>query len=124
MEVTDGKGHTVSFDPVVGPMLTQLAQAAAPNAVLFVYGGLDKSDAIFPRGPILGKGLWVRGYTLFQIVAEPAAFARTQDYIYGGLKRGTLKPVISKEFQGLEQLAAAHDYMEQNSHLGKLVVTL
>lgn len=123
-DVTDGAGLTLAFDPVVGPLFEQLARASAPGATLVVYGGLDQRDAVFPRGPVLGKNLWVRGYTVFPTVSDPATFRRAQDYIWGGVHRGTLNPVVAREFHGLEQIGAAQDYMESNAQIGKIVVSV
>lgn len=39
--LTSGKGANLIFDPVVGPQLEALCEAAAPSAQIFVYGLLD-----------------------------------------------------------------------------------
>lgn len=120
-ELTDGRGFTVSFDPVVGPFLEMLAVAAAPNAILFVYGGLSPADAIFPRRPVLSKGLWIRGYTLFQIVEDRAAFARVQRYVVEGIESGELRPTIARVFP-LDEVVEAHRYLESNEQVGKVII--
>jgi NADPH:quinone reductase-like Zn-dependent oxidoreductase len=39
------------------------------------------------------------------------------------LAGGQLKPVIAKEFKGLESLREANEYLESNQQVGKVVVT-
>ena len=48
MAVTDGRGADILFDPVAGPFLEKLAQAAAPGATIFEYGALSPAPTPFP----------------------------------------------------------------------------
>ncbi|MDH3257945.1 MAG: zinc-dependent alcohol dehydrogenase family protein, partial [Deltaproteobacteria bacterium] len=41
LDITDGKGSRIIFDPVAGPGLEKLAEAAADGAIIFLYGVLD-----------------------------------------------------------------------------------
>src|SRR5260370_5988753 len=47
-EITGGKGARVIFDPVAGPFLEKLAQAAAPSGIIFQYGALSMQPTPFP----------------------------------------------------------------------------
>ena len=40
MTLTSGKGARIIFDPVAGPLLEKLADAAASGAIIFEYGAL------------------------------------------------------------------------------------
>ncbi len=122
MEITGSRGARIVFDPVVGPGLEKLAEAAAQGAVIFLYGILDSRPTPFPLFPALTKGLTFRGYTLFEIVGDPEKFARAKGYVYEGLASGTLKPVIDRVFI-LDEIADAHRHMESNRQLGKIVIT-
>jgi NADPH:quinone reductase-like Zn-dependent oxidoreductase len=122
LDITDGKGSRIIFDPVAGPGLEKLAEAAADGAIIFLYGVLDSRPTPFPLFPALMKGLTIRGYTLFEIVGDPEKFARGRGYVYDGLKSGLLKPVIDRVFK-LDEIADAHRYMESNRQMGKIVVT-
>ena len=66
--ITSGKGVSLVFDPVAGPLLGKLADAAAPGAIIFEYGALSSAPTTYPLFSALAKGLTVRGYTLFEIV--------------------------------------------------------
>lgn len=121
--ITDGKGARVIFDPVAGPFVETLAAAAARGGILFVYGLLSMSPTPFPTMPALGKGLTMRGYTLFEIVSDPDRFARGKAFVTDGLTQGALKPIIARTFP-LAEIADAHRYMEASEHIGKIVVTV
>jgi NADPH:quinone reductase len=123
MEITDGKGANVIFDPVAGPFLEKLAKAAAARAVIFEYGALSSAPTPFPLFDALAKGLSVRGYTLFEIVSDPERLARGKKFITDGIESGVLKPIIARTFQ-LEDIVQAHRYMESNQQTGKIVVTV
>jgi len=123
MALTDGKGADILFDPVAGPFLEKLARAAGAGARIFEYGALSPSPTPFPLFDALSKGLTVRGYTLFEIVANPGALTRSKQFVYDGLGSGTLKPVIARTFK-LEEITEAHRYMESNQQIGKIVVTV
>jgi NADPH:quinone reductase-like Zn-dependent oxidoreductase len=123
MTITSGKGVNLVFDPVAGPSLGALAEAAAPGATIFEYGALSPAPTAFPLFPALAKGLTVRGYTLFEIVKNPERLARGKQFIYNGLESGALKPVIDRTFP-LESIVEAHRYMESNQQTGKIVITV
>jgi NADPH:quinone reductase-like Zn-dependent oxidoreductase len=121
--LTNGRGADLIFDPVAGPFLEKLAQAAAPDAVIFEYGALSLAPTPYPLFEALGKGLTVRGYTLFEIVQQPAVLAAGKQFIKAGLQSSILKPVIDSTFS-LDQITEAHRYMESNRQKGKIVVTV
>ena len=123
MTITSGRGANIIFDPVGGPLLESLADAAAPGATIFEYGALSTAPTTFPLFSALSKGLTVRGYTLFEIVKDPAKLARGKQYIYDGLQTGALRPIIDSTFP-LDTIADAHRYMESNQQKGKIVVTI
>jgi NADPH:quinone reductase-like Zn-dependent oxidoreductase len=123
MAITSGKGVSLVFDPIAGPLLGKLADAAAPGASIFEYGALSTSPTTFPLFSALAKGLTVRGYTMFEIVRDPERLARGKRFIYNGIEAGALKPIIDRTFL-LENIVEAHQYMESNQQKGKIVVTV
>ncbi|MBU6453664.1 MAG: zinc-dependent alcohol dehydrogenase family protein [Cyanobacteria bacterium REEB67] len=118
---TGGHGADVIFDAVAGPIMADLAVAAAYQARIFIYGALSLQTTVFPLQTALRKGLSINGYTMFQIVDDEERFKRARDYIYAGLADGTLKPVIDKVF-ALEEIVEAQKYMETNQQNGKIMV--
>ncbi|MBX9686803.1 MAG: zinc-dependent alcohol dehydrogenase family protein [Candidatus Obscuribacterales bacterium] len=120
-EITNGKGANIFFDAVAGPILMQLAKAAAYGASIFEYGALSLEATPFPLMLSLEKALTVRGYTLFQINKDAEMQKRARNYVYENLKSGKLKPVIDKIFS-FNELVESHRYMESNQQNGKIVV--
>lgn len=121
MTITAGHGARIAFDPVAGPFLEKLAEAAAPGGIIFEYGALSPKPTPFPLFSVLGKGLTLRGYTLFEIVRDPDMLSRGKQFIYDGLKSGALKPIIDRTFP-LDAIVDAHRYMESNQQKGKIVI--
>jgi NADPH:quinone reductase len=123
MEITNGQGANIIFDPVAGSFVETLANAAARGATIFEYGALSSEATPFPLFPALQKGLKVQGYTLFEIAGDPLKLEKAKQYIYDGLESGKLAPILDRSFP-LEQIADAHRYMESNQQQGKITVTV
>jgi len=121
--ITAGTGANLIFDPIGGPLLQRLADAAAVGATIVEYGALSPDPTPFPLFSALKKGLTVRGYTLFEIVKDAEKLSRGKQYTYDGLKSRALKPVIDSTFP-LDAIVDAHRYMESNQQKGKIVVTV
>jgi NADPH:quinone reductase-like Zn-dependent oxidoreductase len=122
MRITDGRGARVVFDPVGGPYVDTLAQAMAERGVLIIYGSLSNQPTVFPHWPAAFKGLSLRGWVASEIWGKPERFARGRDLILRGLALGRLRPVVSRVFT-LDDIVAAHRYLESNQQVGKIVVT-
>jgi NADPH2:quinone reductase len=123
MRLTRGKGASIIFDPVVGPQLSALCDAAAEAANVFVYGALDPRPALFPLVTALTKDLTIRAYKLMLITGYPERLARAKAWILPRLENGKLKPAIAKVFP-FAQMADAHRYMESNEQIGKIIVSV
>jgi NADPH:quinone reductase-like Zn-dependent oxidoreductase len=122
-EITSGRGARIVFDPIGGKGLEALAAATAPGGIIFEYGALAAGPTPYPLFAVLSKHLTIKGYLLFEIVAEPAAFAKAKQYVFDHLGRGDFKPRIDKVFP-LAQIVDAHRYLESNAQIGKIVVTV
>jgi NADPH:quinone reductase-like Zn-dependent oxidoreductase len=122
-EITSGKGARIVFDPIGGKGLESLAAAAAVSGIIFEYGALASDPTPFPLFAVLRKHLIIKGYTLFEIVGDPAAFAKAKQYVFDRLASRDFKPRIDKTFP-LAKIVEAHRYMESNAQIGKIVVTV
>jgi NADPH:quinone reductase-like Zn-dependent oxidoreductase len=122
-EITGGKGARIVFDPVAGKGLEALAAATSQSGIIFEYGALATDATPFPLFAVLSKHLTVKGYTLFELVSDPAALPLAKQYIFDRLASGAFKPRIDKTFP-LSQIVEAHRYMESNAQIGKIVVTV
>lgn len=122
-EITNSKGARIVFDPIGGKGIEKLAEAASMGGTLFEYGALSMEPTPFPLFIALNKGLTVRGYTLFEIVSIPELRSKAEKYVYDHLQSGDFKPKIARTFP-LNQIVAAHKFMESNEQIGKIVVTV
>jgi NADPH:quinone reductase-like Zn-dependent oxidoreductase len=122
-EITHGQGARLTFDPVAGPYVEKLAAAAAPGGTLFIYGALSLAPTPFPLLTALGKGLIMRGYTLFEVRRDPKVFESAKKYIYDRLADGRFTPKIAKTFP-FTQTVEAYRYLESNQQVGKVVITV
>jgi NADPH:quinone reductase-like Zn-dependent oxidoreductase len=123
LRITGGKGARIAFDPVGGPDVDLLAQAAAEEGIIIIYGGLSGQPTPYPHWPAALKGLSVRGWVASAIWNKPDRFARYRDLILSGLAAGHLQPVVAKTFP-LNQIVEAHRYLESNEQIGKVVITV
>jgi NADPH:quinone reductase-like Zn-dependent oxidoreductase len=122
-EITAGKGARLIFDPVAGPLLETLAEAAAPHGIIFEYGALSGQPTPFPLFAALSKWLTIRGYTLMEITSVPEKLALAKKYVYDRLQDGRLRPRLAKTFS-FSQTVDAYKYLESNAQVGKIVITV
>jgi NADPH:quinone reductase-like Zn-dependent oxidoreductase len=122
-EITGGKGARVIFDPVAGPFLEKLAEAAAIGGIIFEYGWLSLQPTPFPLVAALTKRLSIRGYTLMEITRDREKLRAAKQYIYDRLADGRLRPKVAKTFP-FAQTVQAYQYLESNAQVGKTVITI
>lgn len=120
-DITENHGADIMFDAVAGPMLVQLAKAAAFESTIFEYGALSLETTNFPLMASLERGISVRGYTMFQIAKVPERRERAVNYIHDALRSGRLSPQIDRCFS-FSEIAESQRYMESNQQYGKIVV--
>ena len=122
-EITGGKGARVIFDPVAGPFLEKLAEAAAPAGIIVEYGALSMQPTPFPLFAALAKGLSIRGYIMTEITLNPGKLSVAKKYVYDRLADGRLHPKVAKVFP-FSQTVEAYKYLESNAQVGKVVITV
>lgn len=121
-EITSGQGARIIFDPVGGPGVEKLAEAAAYHGIIFIYGLLSMQPTPFPMGA-MRKGLSMRGYSLVEIRSNPALLKDAMKYVYDRLMDGRFHPKIAKSFP-LAQSVEAYQYLASNQQVGKVVITV
>ena len=121
-EITAGKGARIVFDPVGGPGVEKLAQAAAFEGIIFEYGGLSMQPTPFPM-IALGKGLAIRGYTMTEIRQDAPLLKIAKQYVFDRLADGRFHPKIAKTFP-LAQSVEAYQYLDSNQQVGKVVIAV
>ncbi|MBV9890871.1 MAG: NAD(P)H-quinone oxidoreductase [Rhizobacter sp.] len=122
--ITGGKGTDVVLDMVAGDYIARDVQCLAEDgriAIIAVQGG---TKSAFDSGLVLRRRLTITGSTLRP---RPVAFkaqiaASLRKIVWPWLEAGTVKPVIHQVFAAADA-ARAHELMESNRHIGKLVLT-
>lgn len=122
-EITGGRGVRITFDPVAGPFVEKLAEAAAEGGLIFEYGALSLQPTPFPLIAGLRKGLTLRGYTMHEIKADPKVLSAARKYIFDRLADGRFSPKIAKTF-AFKETIEAYRFLESNQQIGKVVITV
>ncbi len=122
--LTGGAGVNVILDMVAGTYVAREVECLAEDGrlvIIAVQGGV-KSE--FNAGLVLRRRLVVTGSTLRpRPVAFKAAIARALGQtVWPLLASGAIRPVIFRTFAAADA-AAAHELMESNQHVGKIVLT-
>ena len=127
--LTDGRGVDVVLDMVAGDYVAREIDCLAEDgrlAIIAVQGGVKST---FNAGLVLRKRLTITGSTLRpRPVAFKQAIARNcLQHVWPHLESGRVKPVIHRVFeaapaQGRSGAAQAHELMESNQHIGKIVL--
>ena len=119
-----GDGVNVILDMVAGSYVAREVQCLAEDGrlvIIAVQGGV-KSE--FNAGIVLRRRLVITGSTLRpRPVAFKTAIAQgLRANVWPLLESGKIKPVIHSTFAAADA-AKAHELMESNQHIGKIVLT-
>ncbi|MEO1051019.1 MAG: zinc-dependent alcohol dehydrogenase family protein [Bacteroidota bacterium] len=122
-KITRQKGFDIAFDPVAGAMLGDIAEAAAIEANIVLYGALSYDlGAPLPLFPMLVKGLKISGvHLVFHMLQHEDRFAEAQKVLLEGLEEGVFTPVLDRKFT-LDQIQDAYRYMQSNQQKGKILI--
>ena len=124
LDITNGKGATVIYDPVSGAITSTLLNAASPEARIVCYGNLDHENISFPALVALTKRINIKFYSLYDITRRPELLKIAHQYVYQQLTNETFLPIIDTTFHGLESCVDAHRRMESNEQFGKIIVQI
>jgi len=109
-EITGGKEARLIFDSVAGPGIKKLAEAAAEQGMMFLYGALSGESTPFPLYATLKKHLWIKGYTVFEFAMDPVQRGAAEKYVYDHVASRDFRPRIDRVFK--------------LAQIGKIVVTI
>lgn len=120
---TNGRGVDVILDFVGAPYWDANLTASAIGGRIMIIGFLGGARGQLDLGAILAKNLTITGASLRNTpLARKSAI--NSDFAKFALPRfasGELQPVIDRTF-ALRDAAAAHQYLETNQNIGKLVL--
>ena len=122
-QVTDGRGVDVVLDVIGGDYLDRNVPALATGGTIVQVGVMGGGTTALNLGMLLPKRATLRGTVLRSrpIEEKLAVTQRFGREVLPLLADGRLRPVIDRRF-ALEDVAAAHEVMEANANVGKLVL--
>ena len=123
-KLTGGTGVNVILDMVAGAYVAREVGCMAEDGRLVIIAVQGGTKSEFNAGLVLRKRLVITGSTLRPRPVEfKAAIAQAlKAKVWPLLESGAIKPVIHSTFP-VAQAARAHELMESNQHIGKIVLT-
>ena len=121
--LTDGEGVDLILDMVAGSYMQRNLEALALEGKVVMIGLLESDKADFAVGTLLTRRLTITGSTLWaRTIEQKAAIRDSLDLkVWPLLESGDVRPVVHEIFP-LERAGEAHDFMETNRHVGKLLL--
>ena len=124
MELTDGQGADVIYDPVGGELFDACLRSVAWNGRVLVIGFASGEIPKAPANLPLLKGSSIVGVFWGSFTQrEPAANAQNMQELVGWFADGSLRPHIGHTF-GLEQAGEALKVLASRQAMGKVVVAI
>jgi NADPH:quinone reductase-like Zn-dependent oxidoreductase len=123
MDITNGNGARVAFDPVGGPDFPKLISVLTDQGIAYFYGALSEGDTPIPVLEMIRKMPTVKGYSIRLVTGDEARRKAAVEYVAKGLASGALEPVIDRTFK-FDDIVEVHRYLENSGQFGKIVVTL
>jgi len=124
-EFTNGGGVEVVLDVIGGDYTVRNVACLALKGRIIQVGAMAGPSANFNVASLMPKRASITGTVLRprpkeEKIAVSQAFAEA---LLPDFDAGVLKPVIDKRFT-LDQIVQAHQHMEANANIGKIVVTV
>ena len=124
-EFTNGKGVEVVLDVIGGDYTVRNVACLALKGRIIQVGTMAGPSANFNVASLMPKRASITGTVLRprpkeEKIAVSQAFAEA---LLPDFDAGVLKPIIDKRFT-LDQIVQAHEHMEANANIGKIVVNV
>ncbi len=122
IEVTEGRGAQLAYDPVAGAFIRTYLDGLADGAKVFVYGMLGGDPTIeYPIASVLRRGLSIQPYSAIPALADARIREEAKLFLTLAQEAGRLSPVIDRVFP-FEEALAAYEHMRSGSQFGKIVL--
>jgi putative PIG3 family NAD(P)H quinone oxidoreductase len=124
-DFTQGRGVDVVLDVIGGDYTVRNVACLALKGRIIQVGTMAGPSKDFNVASLMGKRASIIGTVLRprpkeEKIAVSQAFAEA---LLPDFDAGVLKPIIDKQFT-LDQIVEAHQHMEANANVGKIVVTI
>jgi NADPH:quinone reductase len=122
-DFTQSKGVDVILDMVAGDYVAREVECLAEDGRLVIIAVQGGVDAKFNAGMVLRKRLTMTGSTLRprSIEFKTGLANELRAKVWPLLEQGQCKPQVFKVFKP-SQAAQAHELMQSNQHIGKLII--
>ncbi|MEL6181040.1 MAG: NAD(P)H-quinone oxidoreductase [Myxococcota bacterium] len=116
-------GADVILDLVGGGYLERNIEALRYGGHMIIVGLLTGTQATLPMGTVLRRRLTITGTALrARPLEEKIALAQLfEQRIVPLFERGKLRPLIDRTFS-MDEIQAAHTFMEENANFGKILL--
>jgi NADPH:quinone reductase len=123
-KLTDGRGVDVILDMVAGAYIDREVKCVNEDGRIVIIAVQGGTKSEFNAGLVLRRRITITGSTLRpRPVAFKAAIAQSlKKNVWPLIEAGKIKPVIHSTFAAADA-AKAHELMESNQHVGKIVLT-
>jgi NADPH2:quinone reductase len=123
-KLTDGKGVDVILDMVAGGYIDREVKCMNEDGRIVIIAVQGGTKSELNAGLVLRRRITITGSTLRPrpVAFKAAIAAALRSKVWPLLEKGAIKPVIYKTFPAAEA-AKAHELMESNQHIGKIVLT-
>ena len=123
LEMSEGKGARIIYDPIGGSIVQEYAYALAQNAIIFLYGGMDPSPTILPEIVMTQKAACLRPFSVFNHLYEKESRERGIKFVSDALKSGAIEAHVEKTFPMEKFREALEEQLISTARRGKLVMT-
>jgi NADPH:quinone reductase len=123
-KLTDGKGVDVVLDMVAGAYIDREVKCVNEDGRIVVIAVQGGTKSEFNAGLVLRRRITITGSTLRPrpVAFKAAIAAALKKNVWPLIEAGKIKPVIHSTFAAADA-AKAHELMESNQHVGKIVLT-
>ena len=130
LAATNGEGAEVVYDAVGGAQLATLGSVTKRRGHLILYGFKGDGEMAVPIWDMAVRTLKFHVHKIFDftgaatlgLTPDSQAVERAITFINSNIERGLLNPVVDRVFK-LDDIVAAHRYVESGVQIGKIVVT-
>jgi NADPH2:quinone reductase len=123
-QLTGGAGVNVILDMVAGSYVAREVGCLAEDGRLVIIAVQGGTKSEFNAGQVLRKRLVITGSTLRPrpVGFKTAIAASLKQHVWPLVEKKAIQPVIHSTFPAADA-AKAHELMESNQHIGKIVLT-
>lgn len=124
LDITNGAGVRIVYDPVGGPLTAQYADAFGQDGIVFLYGDMSGQPTPVPIAEAIRKNVVIRPHSVYNFVNKKESRERGIEFINAALEAGKIKPLIDRTYP-LDRFREAFEYqLAARNRRGKIVITI